>query len=121
MNEQRYKLELSETQLRIIKESLNFAYRMKLGQMEQLITVRNPEGVQESLTILRGRMKRLMFPELREMDSHGIYEEDTPPECKMAFNMVEVMEHQLWEDSRKDSDEEPPEVSGLRITIEKVE
>jgi hypothetical protein len=103
MKDTKYQCELTELQLQIIQDALDFLFRMRMGQIQEIHQIR-PKGPRIPDELM-GQLKVELFPELGTLGSyHSIYSTDLPDECRTAYDLVQVIRHRLSWDNIQEKD-----------------
>lgn len=112
-------IEVNETQSNVIREALDFYSRFLMGQFRQIdsLMVNHSDfwedwNKRERLEEIIREMRDIIYPELNGCDSWGIYNIKCPRESKIAYDIIQVLRHELWkskeEKTRYTNDAYPP-------------
>lgn len=116
-------IEVNENQVYIIREALDFYSRFIMGQFEQIdrLMINHSDfwrdyDNRERLDSLIKEMRDIIYPELKGYAHWGIFNDRCPQESKIAYDIIQVLRHELWkikDDKRNFTvDANPPLQSG---------
>jgi len=91
-------LKLTEQQARVIIQALEFWSRMFLGQVEEIKWHPAVQDRKKSMALdsLVRQLKLSIFPELSPHGYFGIHSDKVPDQARQAFDILQVLRHQLW-------------------------
>jgi len=93
----KYELKLTEQQARVVVQALDFWSRMFLGQVEEIKWHPAVQGRKSmALDSLLRQLKPVIFPELSSHAYFGIHSDKVPDEARQAFDILQVIRHQMW-------------------------
>jgi hypothetical protein len=95
----------TEIEISKIINALDFALRIICGQLLEICNVLNfisPLHIKlnrDKIESIVKDVKMLVFKNLSFYASHGIYGIDTPMNARIGFEMIQVLRHEIWENS----------------------
>ena len=123
-----YRIEFTETQLRIIMAALDLKMRLNLGQLEELGFALRMHGSADlgfdpgAEKELLNQLKKLYFPDLHQNGSYGIRNKKVPKWDRKGYDMIQVMRKAIHDETVKELTSDLaifPEGSEEREEIEK--
>jgi len=97
---------LSDAEIKIIIDALDFSLRMLLGQLQEIPNIINFNSTDfdpNSLNDITFHIKCMLFKDLTQYASYGIYNHDTPIIPRITYEMVQVLRHELWQHDQNKS------------------
>ena len=91
------KINLTENQLRVIREALDSFTRAKLGQFMYSLDhlVKTPKGARISYSDLRDAeelLKSIIFPELERNQNYGLLQEEVSDDARISYDIFKVID-----------------------------
>ena len=103
-------IEVNENQAYTIKQALDFYSRFIMGQFEEIdrLMINHSKfwedyDSRERLGELIKEMRNIIYPQLNGYAHWGIYSINCPQESKVAYDIIQVLRHELW----KNQDDRP--------------
>lgn len=117
-NERRYEVQITERQAKILRDALEIYSRLKAGQIDTAILdafrdrFHNGEWTREKHDELCSELKRVIFPELSSGQFYSVGSK-VYPAGTIAWDMMQVLRHQIAWDSLADRGLDKPEFPGM--------
>jgi len=98
----KYTIEVNKEQLRVVADSLDLYSRLKCGRLDMLeYLFINKKFDRESVDYVIQQLKILLFPDLLNNESYGIYSDKTPRESKVGYGIYKNIQYELHKNDKE--------------------
>jgi len=96
-----YNLKVNKEQLEIIADALDSYSRLKCGQLKSISDLFfDKKFDRNDLDYAMTQTKIILFPELQNSQYLGIYQQETPSDAKISYDVYKIIKNEFNKDSK---------------------
>jgi len=101
-----FQIELEEAHIKVLTSALEMYSRAQMGQFKYALEQINEYAALpwETQGFIENTIKSFVFPELTGNMFYGIHSSERPDSARVAFDMYQVLRHQLWKERQERGD-----------------